>query len=187
MHALDILEYGHKTVLDSIAGLTEAEWTTPGAAGDWSPKDIIAHLASFEHILIDVFGQLRGAQRTLTLDRWLRDAARFNDEEVALRSGRPVRAVVSEYTAAYDETINQIIRIPDASLRQRGALQWYGAEYDLEDFIVYTFYGHKREHSAQISAQRDRLALAVPAQPFVRLPYLNGTSLTPLYPIEGRA
>jgi hypothetical protein len=27
----------------------------------------------------------------------------------------------------------------------------------LDDFIVYTYYGHKREHAAQIAAFRDRL------------------------------
>ncbi|MFO7664109.1 MAG: hypothetical protein R6X18_16150 [Chloroflexota bacterium] len=26
-----------------------------------------------------------------------------------------------------------------------------GAEYDLEDFIAYSFYSHKREHCAQIA------------------------------------
>ena len=35
------------------------------------------------------------------------------------------------------------------------------SEYSLEDFIVYTFYGHKREHSAQIAAFRDRLATVI--------------------------
>lgn len=42
-------------------------------------------------------------------------------------------------------------------LRKVGALPCYGAEYDLEDFIVYSFYGHKREHCAQIAVYRDTL------------------------------
>jgi hypothetical protein len=45
--------------------------------------------------------------------------------------------------------------------RQNGALPWYGAEYDLEDFIAYSFYGHKREHTAQINVFRDALARRV--------------------------
>jgi len=31
------------------------------------------------------------------------------------------------------------------------------AVYALDDFLVYAYYGHKREHSAQIAAFRDRL------------------------------
>lgn len=164
MHALDILEYGHKTVLDSVAGLTESAWNTTGAAGEWTPKDIMAHLASFEHILLDVLEGLRGAQNMPTLNRWLQDPARFNTFEVKVRQHLSAQAIVTEYTTIFDETINQIIRIPEHRLRQAGALPWYGAEYDVEDFIVYTFYGHKREHSAQIAALRGRLTPAAPTQ-----------------------
>jgi hypothetical protein len=39
-----------------------------------------------------------------------------------------------------------------------GTLPWYGPEYALDDFIVYSYYGHKREHSAQINVFRDQLA-----------------------------
>jgi hypothetical protein len=38
-----------------------------------------------------------------------------------------------------------------------GLLPWYSAEYDLEDYITYAFYGHKREHCAQIAVYRDTL------------------------------
>jgi hypothetical protein len=41
--------------------------------------------------------------------------------------------------------------------RKAGTLPWYGMEYALDDFIVYSFYGHKREHSAQIAVFRDLL------------------------------
>ncbi len=41
--------------------------------------------------------------------------------------------------------------------KNSGPLPWYGPEYDLDDFIAYTFYGHKREHSAQIAAFADVL------------------------------
>ena len=48
-------------------------------------------------------------------------------------------------------------RIPAETLRQSGTIPWYGAEYALDDLIVYLYYGHKREHAAQIAAFRDRM------------------------------
>ena len=33
-------------------------------------------------------------------------------------------------------------------------LAWYGDAYDLDDFIAYMYYGHKREHAAQIKLFR---------------------------------
>jgi hypothetical protein len=53
--------------------------------------------------------------------------------------------------------MNILPKIPADILHRPGVLPWYGKEYDLEDFIVYTFYGHKREHCAQIAAYRDQL------------------------------
>jgi hypothetical protein len=33
----------------------------------------------------------------------------------------------------------------------------YGKEYALDDFVVYMYYGHKREHGAQVAGFHDRL------------------------------
>jgi hypothetical protein len=41
--------------------------------------------------------------------------------------------------------------------RENGTLPWYGMEYALDDYIVYTFYAHKREHAAQIGVFKDAL------------------------------
>ena len=46
---------------------------------------------------------------------------------------------------------------PDPAEHQAGTLPWYGMAYSLDDVLVYMYYGHKREHSAQIAAFRDRL------------------------------
>ncbi len=54
MNARDVLKYGHLTVLRTIDGLPKADWETSGVCGYWSVKDLIAHLASFEHVLVDV-------------------------------------------------------------------------------------------------------------------------------------
>ena len=66
--------------------------------------------------------------------------------------------VWAEYTETRAEAMRLLARIPVKERRQNGTLPWYGPEYSLEDFIVYNFYGHKREHSAQINVFHDQLA-----------------------------
>ena len=44
MNALDILKYGHGTLLQALDGLPDAEWTRPGACGPFSTKDLMVHL-----------------------------------------------------------------------------------------------------------------------------------------------
>ena len=49
--------------------------------------------------------------------------------------------------------------IPIETLRiETGTISWLAEEYSIEDLIVYQYYGHKREHVAQIWVYRDHLA-----------------------------
>lgn len=157
MNALDVLRYGHQTVLQTVGGLPDDAWDMPNVCGVWSSKDILAHLASFELGLLDVLSSLLDSSRlTPTLDRF-RTRPSFNDDEVAARQGKSAAEVVTEYHDAHAQVMTLAAELPAETFRQVGALPWYGREYDLEDFIVYTSYGHKREHCAQIKLFRKRL------------------------------
>jgi hypothetical protein len=156
MNALDVLKYGHQTLLASIEGLPDADWEAPGAAGAASIKDLFAHLASMEQALVEVFQSFLGGGPTPYLDA-MRNGDQFNDDQITQRRDTPAPEVLAEYTDAHARALALAAQIPAEDFRRNGALPWYGAEYDLEDFIVYTYYGHKREHSAQIGGLRDRL------------------------------
>lgn len=158
MNITELLKSGHQTLHKAVEDLPKAAWEQPGACGDWSIKDIITHLASFEAVLLDILRQLTDQDAaTPTLDRFFADVSGFNEKEVQARQAQSVASVLGEYNENYAEVMRLIEHIPPDRLLQNGVLAWYGDAYDLEDFIVYTIYGHKREHSAQILLQRDRL------------------------------
>ena len=161
MNTDNVLKYGHQMVVQTVKGLPEEDWHTPGVCGIWSVKEIIAHLASFEKLLVDVLTSQIGEDPTPTLDKFLEDYVAFNDIEVAARHDMTVAEVWAEYNETQAQAAELLAQIPYEGRRLNGTLAWYGEEYDLDDFIVYTFYGHKREHSAQIAAFRDRLARKV--------------------------
>lgn len=157
------MKYGQGTLLEAIEGIGEDEWNLPGACGSWSMADIVAHMASYERLLEDILGSLLRVADTPYLRRMGSGPAAFNDGEVEARRDTPVRAVLDELTAAHGRAMALIARIPEEQRRQTGTLPWYGAEYALDDVLVYMYYGHKREHGAQIAAFRDRLKEARPA------------------------
>ena len=68
-----------------------------------------------------------------------------------------MQEVLKEFNGTYTQVMSLIANIPLETLRQNGTLPWYGIDYALDDVIVYMYYGHKREHSAQIAAFCDRL------------------------------
>lgn len=158
MNAADILFYGHRTVLETLDGLAEDDWYTGGVCGSWSVREIISHLASYEKLLVDVLNSLLNDEPTPTLHRMMEHGpSTFNDLEVGDRQGQKMADALTEYCDIHAQTVALIQHIPLETQRQKGVLAWYGDAYDLEDFLVYTYYGHKREHTAQIAVFRDSL------------------------------
>jgi ketosteroid isomerase-like protein len=157
MNAVDILKYGHQTVLQAIEGFPETAMDVPGACGAWSAKDILAHLASYEHTLFEVLSTFANPHATPYLDRMSSLGNQFNDTEVEKRKGKSMKEILDEFNDTHTQVLELSTQISPETSRQSGTLPWYGMEYALDDFIVYTSYGHKCEHSAQIAAFRDRL------------------------------
>ena len=158
MNATDVLRYGQLTFLSGLDRLPESEWESPGVCGYWSVKQIIAHIASYEAVLADVLANLTGSNATPALDRFLGNNVAFNDDEVAARASLSPSATLDELRAEHDRAMALVGIIPVETLRSTGIIPWYGDEYSIEDLIVYQYYGHKREHVAQIWVFRDHLA-----------------------------
>ena len=155
MHALDVLKYGNLTVLKTIQKLPPDDWNTAGVCGWWSVREIVAHLASFEYILIEVLNVAGGMRPSHFLIDMLHNGQAFNDTQVAARSEMSPAETLAEYEDTHRRTMRIAHELPAARFTVTGLLPDYGEEYDLQDYIAYAFYGHKREHSAQIAVFRD--------------------------------
>jgi hypothetical protein len=156
MHTVDILRYGHQHVMEMIEQVPDDAWEEPGVAGNWSAKDVIGHLGAFELMLGEVLASVEAGAPTAGLQEWIStDPEEMNTRQAALRAHLPARAVIDEYVHAHDHAMELARRVPADRFSAGGVIPWYGDEYDLDDFLVYTFYGHKREHLAQIGAHLD--------------------------------
>jgi hypothetical protein len=108
-------------------------------------------------VLIDVLTTFKGSDPTPVLNRLIELGSQFNDTEVSRRKEKTMEEVLGEYNDTHAQVIFMVAQLSPETLRQTGTLPWYGAVYALDDFLVYAYYGHKREHSAQIAAFRDHL------------------------------
>ena len=157
MNAPDILAYGHRLVLQTFDGLPPDLWNRSGVTTRWSPRDVLAHLASYELMLGDAFESVLGRQPTPTLDHMRADHTAFNDSEVERREGHTPEQILREYTEAHERVIALAAELGPDRLRQPGTIPWYGEGYSLDDLIVYANYAHKREHCGQVRQFRLRL------------------------------
>jgi hypothetical protein len=163
MNARDVLRYGHLTVLHTLAEVPQTEWDSGGVCGWWSVKDIIGHLASYEWLLVDVLQATLGMQATLGhaptsyLDEFRQaGAAIFNDSQVEGRRDQNAEQALAEYNAGYAAVEGLAALVPSELWRETGCIPWYGMEYAIDDLIVYQYYGHKREHMAQVAVFHDK-------------------------------
>jgi hypothetical protein len=143
-----------------LEGVPGSELDTPNVCGTWSVREIVAHLASFEPLLNEILTDFLdpGCIPTPLRDLVMAEQRRFNDEQVAMRHGRSLEVLLAEYDAAHQRSMTLIAQIPEARLRDTNEINWYyGGGYSMDDFLVYTYYGHKREHGAQIAVSKDAL------------------------------
>ena len=158
MHMHDIIKYGNGEIVKATSQLPHEHWDLPNACGTWSVKNIVAHLAAYELLLIDSLSTLVDANATTpTLNDLLRLGDAWNDDEVDKRKHLTPVDTYLDYTNNFQQSQEILQRLPAELATKSGALAWYGEAYDIEDFLVYAFYGHKREHSAQIHAFVDVL------------------------------
>lgn len=159
MNPLDVLRYGEATWQAALKRIPPTEREREGVCGWWSVKQIMAHLASYEVLLEEILSGFTDTPIPVPLTTELGTGGpyAFNDSQVALRQTWSLDAVEQEYQAAHQRVLAVAQGVDPALWSQVGTLPWYGADYALDDFIVYSFYGHKREHSAHLDVFADRL------------------------------
>lgn len=154
MNARDILFYGNRTLMESMKRVPPGERNTAGLIGWWSAREAMAHLAIFEEGLAQILDAFLGGPFPELLSNM--DSSK-NDELVATKKDMSFDELLDEYNTAHARVMELIAKIPPEKLREVGTIPWYGNEYSLDDFLVYTFYGHKREHAARFEAFGDKL------------------------------
>ncbi len=159
MNAHDILMYGDRTLRAGLDAVPVDQWTQAGVCGWWSVKDIMAHLTSYELCHAELLSSFIEPVPTPTMDRFREQGPEFNKFQVAARKDLAPEHVLNEYGEAHARLMESVSKIPVATLAQVGTIPWYGDSYSLDDLLVYSNYGHKREHVAQINVFKEFLAI----------------------------
>ncbi len=155
MHAPDVLRYGHEMVERTIERYGPADWSRV-ALGTWTARDLLGHLGAFEARAADVLATFVDAP--VLTDLMDADPSTFNDDQAAVRADWSVADLLEEYRTSYARVAGHAAQISPERWRETGTIPWYGAGYSLDDWAIYTLYGHKREHDPQLSAALDQPA-----------------------------
>lgn len=141
---------GYQLILDAIAGMTDAEWDAREAPGEWSPREVIHHLADSEmnsairirKLIIEDSPQIQG----------------YDQEEYArrLHYDRPIENSLLALQAARATSAELLDRMSDEDWQSAGTHTESGP-YTAHDWLrVYA--EHCEEHAEQIRRAREAVS-----------------------------
>jgi hypothetical protein len=120
--ALRILEQGHRSVYEQLRRLPRASMTTPGlGGGEWSPKDLIGHLESWEEYALQALDAWDDGHGP-SIDRalWSTSTSKVNRDAVAAKVDRSLPEMQRRADRTYRDLVARIEAMTDRRWRQPG-------------------------------------------------------------------
>lgn len=134
---------------EALNGLSEEQMTQDVVTGEWTVKDILAHLAAWqEETLLSVERAERGEDPGSIIDD---DVDGWNANRVAERRRLPLVDIMQEFTSTYDQLLHALDRWPSDTV-PLGPASWD------ETSRLWWLTEHDREHVGAIRTYRRQLA-----------------------------
>ncbi len=125
---LEEIEREHRRLEQNLAFLTDDQLTEAGVVGDWSVKDLLAHLTAWENLFLGWYrAGLRGeVPQTPAPGFTWKDLDRLNRQIYEENLDRLLESVKADFRRSYQETLKVVERIPADDLYTVSLYPWMG-------------------------------------------------------------
>ncbi len=145
---LERLQAEHAQLEGTLAALDPKQMVEPNVVGEWSVKDVLAHLVLHEQLALQ---ELIHAQRGEELYLEPNSEDRANALAVSASRDIPVEQVMASWEQSYQEVLHALQKLPEADYAPTSPLA-----HQLGDTVGGTFanntYEHYAEHGEMIRA-----------------------------------
>ncbi len=128
-----------------LAQIDEEQMLKPGAAGKWSVKDVIAHVASGERELVPVL-----RTHVLAGDLWNLSDDERNEIEYQQHKDRPLHDIVNEERQAYTALLEVVQTLSDQDLHDPHRFKNMPQEWRPWQLIAGNSFKHYEDHMPSI-------------------------------------
>ena len=136
----------------SLDGLSEEQLHTPGVVGEWSVKDILAHIAAWQTRLIAaMFKAEKGLIPDTTGGGTTVD--KLNAQWYREMKDRSFDQVWEDLDASYHQVLARLENLSEQDLVEPKRFKWMKGE-PFERYLAGDSYEHYVEHAGQIEAWR---------------------------------
>lgn len=150
---IQALEESRERFLDIIEGLPDEAWVEAGVSGEWSVKDILAHLSRCEAELIRLLYQAERGLVPTTVHTSAISVDEQNEKWYRESKDRPLERILADFEGVREQTIRRVQALSDHDLSDPKRHAWLEGE-PLAKWIANESVEHEAEHGAQIREWR---------------------------------
>lgn len=163
---LEAMTAGRAGWEDLLAAVGPGRMDEPGVVGEWSVRDVVAHVAGYERfVAATILADLRGAAATPRElydrddqppggDEPDPDHARYNDWVVRHARGRPLAQVLGSAREAYERLRAAVDALTEEELADPGRFAWLPGRA-LATILPNQSFAHYAMHAPSIRAWLD--------------------------------
>lgn len=155
---LDLIQSERKLLEATQAELSEDEMTRPGANGEWSVKDVLAHIVAWEKFMLRCLSQIQKGMmpELLPLDITGDDVDELNRRIYVENRGEPLDEVLREFGRSYEQAVKAVEAVPEEDLIQAGRIEALGGK-PLWHMVAANTFWHYAEHRESLQAWLEEL------------------------------
>jgi len=143
------IEAEHARLQEALADLGNDEMLQAGAHGDWSVKDVLAHLTYWEGQLVRALRQAADGEDQTPMDAAGEEIDVINARVVAASRAHPLDEVRAAFTRSFAELLAVLATLRDDDLAATGELDARLGQ-PAQPFITAITYEHYQEHHAAL-------------------------------------
>ena len=143
-----------------LAEIGEARFDEPLIEGEWSIKEVIAHITHYENVIVR---WLDHVQRGEPLPPSEFAGLSMDERNAIIRergAQRPLADVLRDSELAFNRTLDAVQRLRDEDIHSMEFTRRIGADYSAHDAIEGDTYGHYREHIGFVRGWLDKVRAA---------------------------
>ncbi|HBF41926.1 MAG TPA: hypothetical protein DDW19_09245 [Anaerolineaceae bacterium] len=144
---LDKINLAWKELLDAVEGLTPVQMTLPGVTGNWSVKDILAHVTWWEEECLKYLPVILEGGHPPRYSVMYGGIDAFNAQMTEARQKLPLEEVLKSLQETHRLLLTYLVNVPE---------EQFATETRFRRRLKYDTFTHYPEHAAAIREWRSR-------------------------------
>jgi hypothetical protein len=144
---VDLVEETYDSWMQLLESVPNDRWEKPGISGDWSLKDIIAHITWHEEQMVEVLE----ARALIGSEWWNLPTAQRNEKIFDEFKDAPLRDILADARAVHEQLVHWIKTMNDDELNEPGQFEAMPEDWIAGDILAQNTFEHYGDHAAAVA------------------------------------